>query len=189
MKYLFAAIAAACVAASAWAANPVVELKTSQGPIRLELFPEKAPESVDNFLAYVRGGHYDGTIFHRVIGNFMIQGGGFDRDMKQRDTKAPIRNEAKNGLKNKAGSIAMARTSAPHSATAQFFINLVDNTSLDYPSPDGWGYAVFGQVTEGLEVVKKIGGVRTTTVGYYRDVPAEPIVIESATVIDTPSAN
>ncbi|MCB1956084.1 MAG: peptidyl-prolyl cis-trans isomerase [Rhodocyclaceae bacterium] len=189
MKKLLAAIAAACVAASAWAANPVVELKTSAGPIRLELFADKAPESVDNFLAYVRDGHYNGTIFHRVISGFMIQGGGFDGDMKQRDTKAPIRNEAKNGLKNKTGTIAMARTSNPHSATAQFFINLVDNSSLDYPSPDGWGYAVFGEVTEGLDVVKKIGAVRTTTVGYYRDVPAEPIVIESASVIESPKAN
>jgi len=188
MSRFLAALGAACLAVSAWAADPVVELNTSAGTIKLELYPEKAPESVKNFLGYVRAGHYDGTIFHRVIDRFMIQGGGFDRDMKQKEVGAPIRNEAKNGLKNKAGTIAMARTSNPHSATAQFFINLVDNASLDYPSPDGWGYAVFGQVTEGIEVVRGIGKVRTTTVGYYRDVPAEPIVIESARVIeDTPA--
>ncbi|MCB1606602.1 MAG: peptidyl-prolyl cis-trans isomerase [Xanthomonadales bacterium] len=178
-----AAVAAACLAVTAWAANPTVELETSSGRITLELYPEKAPTSVENFLSYVRSGHYDGTIFHRVIDRFMIQGGGFDQEMKQKEVGAPIRNEAKNGLKNKAGAIAMARTSNPHSATAQFFINLVDNANLDYPSPDGWGYTVFGAVTEGMDVVRQIGQVRTTTVGYYRDVPAEPIVIESARVV------
>ena len=177
-----AAFAAASLAVTAWAANPTVELNTSAGTITLELYPDKAPDSVENFLGYVRSGHYDGTIFHRVIDGFMIQGGGFDVQMNQKAVRTPIRNEAKNGLKNTAGAVAMARTSNPHSATAQFFINLVDNATLDYPSPDGWGYAVFGEVTGGMDVVRQIGQVRTGTVGYYRDVPVEPIVIESARI-------
>ena len=189
MRTLIAACAAACLSFSAWAANPSVEMKTSAGNITIELYPEKAPESVENFLGYVRSGHYAGTVFHRVIGNFMIQGGGFDQKMEQKAVGKPIRNEAKNGLKNLPGTLAMARTNDPHSATAQFFINLVNNASLDYPSPDGWGYAVFGKVTAGMDVVEKIGKVATTTVGYYRDVPATPVVIESVTVIETKPAN
>lgn len=162
---------------------PQVLLKTSMGDIVLELYPEKAPKSVENFLQYVKSGHYNGTIFHRVINNFMIQGGGFDKDMKQKPTGAPIENEAKNGLKNESYSVAMARTSSPHSATAQFFINVKNNSFLDYPGQDGWGYAVFGKVVKGTDVVDKIKAVETTTSGMYRDVPAKPVVIESASIV------
>ena len=182
MRKLIAAVASSCLSLCAWAANPIVEMKTSAGKMTIELDAEKAPDSVKNFLDYVRAGHYDGTIFHRVIDGFMIQGGGFTVEMDKKAVGQPIRNEAKNGLRNEPGTIAMARTGDPHSATAQFFINLVNNTALDYPSRDGWGYAVFGKVTEGMDVVSKIGKVRTTTVGHYRDVPAEPVVIESVTV-------
>jgi len=160
-----------------------VALKTNMGEIILELYPEKAPKSVANFLEYVKSGHYNGTIFHRVINNFMIQGGGFDKDMKQKPTKAPIENEAKNGLKNEIYTIAMARTSAPHSATAQFFINIRNNSFLDYPGQDGWGYAVFGKVVKGTDVVHKIKMVETTNSGMHSDVPVKPIVIESASII------
>ncbi|RZI40594.1 peptidyl-prolyl cis-trans isomerase [Herbaspirillum sp. HC18] len=162
---------------------PQVSLKTNMGEIVLELYPEKAPKSVDNFLKYVKSGHYNGTIFHRVINNFMIQGGGFDKDMNQKPTNPPIENEAKNGLKNEPYTVAMARTSAPHSASAQFFINVKNNSFLDYPGQDGWGYAVFGKVVKGTEVVDKIKAVETTTSGMFRDVPAKPIVIESATIV------
>ncbi|OWW20863.1 peptidylprolyl isomerase [Noviherbaspirillum denitrificans] len=162
---------------------PQVSLKTSMGEIVLELYPEKAPKSVDNFLQYVKSGHYNGTIFHRVINNFMIQGGGFDKDMNQKPTRAPIENEAKNGLKNEPYSVAMARTSAPHSASAQFFINVKNNSFLDYPGQDGWGYAVFGKVIKGTEVVDKIKAVETGGSGMFRDVPTKPVVIESATVV------
>lgn len=189
MQRLLAALAALCLSAAAWGANPTVAMKTSVGTIELELYPDRAPATVANFLAYVRSGQYAGTIFHRVIDGFMIQGGGFDPAMAQKPVGKPIQNEAKNGLKNEAGSIAMARTGDPHSATAQFFINLVDNTALDYPSRDGWGYAVFGKVIAGMDVVRKIGKVRTTTVGYYRDVPAEPVLIESVQVLEKQSAN
>jgi cyclophilin family peptidyl-prolyl cis-trans isomerase len=160
-----------------------VLLKTNMGDIVLELYPEKAPKTVANFLQYVKSGHYKGTIFHRVIDNFMIQGGGFDQNMKEKPTKAPIENEANNGLKNEAYSVAMARTQDPHSATAQFFINVKDNAFLDYPSRDGWGYAVFGKVTKGTDVVDKIKKVETGNNGMHQNVPLKPVVIESASVI------
>lgn len=163
---------------------PRVRLVTSVGDIVLELDPDKAPKSVENFLGYVRSGFYDGTIFHRVISNFMIQGGGFTRDFDKKATQAPITNEADNGLKNERGTIAMARTGEPHSATSQFFINVQDNPSLNHTqkSQRGWGYAVFGRVVEGMEVVDRIRAVPTTDYGYYRNVPAEPVVIQSAVV-------
>ncbi|MBB3210888.1 peptidyl-prolyl cis-trans isomerase A (cyclophilin A)/peptidyl-prolyl cis-trans isomerase B (cyclophilin B) [Herbaspirillum sp. Sphag1AN] len=162
---------------------PRVLLKTTAGDIVLELNADKAPISVANFLDYVKSGQYNGTIFHRVINGFMIQGGGFDKDMHEKATRAPIRNEASNGLKNEAYTIAMARTSAPHSATAQFFINVGNNAALDYPSRDGWGYAVFGKVIQGTEVVDKIKQVATGSRGMYDDVPVTPVVIQSATLV------
>ena len=162
--------------------TPHVTLKTSMGNIVLELYPEKAPASVANFLQYVKSGQYNGTIFHRVIEGFMIQGGGFDQNMREKPTRAPIKNEAGNGLKNTMYTIAMARTQEPHSATAQFFINTANNSALDYPSRDGWGYAVFGKVIEGNAVVDKIKSVKTGNNGMYQDVPKTPVVIESATV-------
>ena len=160
----------------------MVELHTNKGVIRLQLDAEKAPKSTENFLAYVRSGHFDGTIFHRVIDGFMIQGGGFEPGMKQKPTQAPIANEASNGLKNKRYTIAMARTNDPHSATAQFFINVADNGFLDHtsPTPQGWGYAVFGEVVEGQDVVDAIKGVKTGNKGFHQDVPVEDVVIEKA---------
>jgi len=164
-------------------AKPVkIVMETSKGTIELELDAAKAPKCVENFVAYVKKGHYDGTIFHRVIPGFMIQGGGFIPGMSQKETAAPIENEAKNGLKNARGTIAMARTSAPHSATSQFFINHKDNTNLDYPSFDGWGYAVFGKVTKGLEVVDAIAAVSTGRSGPHGDVPTEDVIIKSVKV-------
>jgi len=161
----------------------MVKLHTNHGVITLELDAEKAPQTVANFLAYVEAGHYNNTIFHRVIGNFMIQGGGFEPGMTQKDTQAPIKNEAGNGLSNTVGTIAMARTSDPHSATAQFFINVGDNLFLDKEqSQDGWGYCVFGRVTEGMDVVNKIKGVATGRSGFHQDVPKEDVVIERAEV-------
>jgi peptidyl-prolyl cis-trans isomerase B (cyclophilin B) len=162
-----------------------VELNTSAGRIVLELNDAEAPKTVENFLAYVRSGHYDGTIFHRVINNFMIQGGGFTPDMKQKSTLAPIQNEADNGLKNDNYTVAMARTNDPHSATAQFFINVSDNAFLNHTSksPNGWGYAVFGRVTEGQNVVDAIKGVKTGSRQGHQDVPTEPVVIESAKIL------
>ena len=155
------------------------------GVIVLELDDEKAPESTANFLAYVNKGHYDGTVFHRVIKNFMIQGGGFTPDMQQKPTDAPIKNEAANGLKNSKYTIAMARTGDPHSATAQFFINVVDNDFLNHTAPtgQGWGYAVFGKVVQGQDVVDEIRKVRTTRKGYHDDVPFDPVVIDKATAL------
>jgi peptidyl-prolyl cis-trans isomerase B (cyclophilin B) len=163
-----------------------VELKTSAGAIRIELDTAKAPVSCENFLAYVKAGHYDGTVFHRVIQGFMIQGGGMDAQMKQKSTNAPIANEAANGLKNQKYSLAMARTSDPHSATAQFFINTADNAFLDFRSESmqGWGYAVFGRVVAGQDIVDKIEGVKTGRKGFHDDVPLEAITIESATVVE-----
>jgi peptidyl-prolyl cis-trans isomerase B (cyclophilin B) len=163
----------------------MVKLQTNLGTITLELDAEKAPKTVENFLAYVKAGHYDNTVFHRVIKNFMIQGGGFEPGMNQKPTNAPIENEAANGLKNKRGTIAMARTNDPHSATAQFFINVVDNDFLDFkaPSGSGWGYCVFGQVVEGLDVVDKIKAVRTGNKGFHQDVPVEDVVIEKAEIV------
>lgn len=162
----------------------MVTLKTNYGDITLELDEAKAPESVKNFIEYARSGHYNGTVFHRVIDGFMIQGGGFTKDMDQKPTKAPIKNEAANGLKNKRGTIAMARTSDPNSATAQFFINVSDNDFLDYrgPAPHTIGYAVFGKVSKGMDIVDKIKGVSTGSSGGYQDVPKSPVIIESVEV-------
>jgi peptidyl-prolyl cis-trans isomerase B (cyclophilin B) len=160
-----------------------VILTTNYGKIKLELDAEKAPKTVENFIAYVNAGHYNGTVFHRVIDGFMIQGGGFEPGMKQKSTNEPVENEAKNGLKNETYTVAMARTSAPHSATAQFFININDNSFLDYPGQDGWGYCVFGKVSEGTDVVDKIRAVKTTRSGMHADVPVEDVIIEKAEVV------
>lgn len=165
---------------------PYVELETTMGNIVIELNQEKAPNTVANFLEYVKSGHYDGTIFHRVIDGFMIQGGGMDANMKEKSTNAPIQNEADNGLKNEVGTIAMARTSDPHSATAQFFINVKDNSFLNFSgkNPQGWGYTVFGKVIEGMDIVNKIKGVPTGNYGFHADVPTTPVVITHAKVIE-----
>ena len=165
--------------------NPRVKLSTNHGDIVLELDPAKAPKTTENFLSYAKAGFYDGTIFHRVIGNFMVQGGGFEPGMKQKDTSAPIENEANNGLKNDEYTVAMARTNDPHSATAQFFINVSNNTFLNHtaPNPSGWGYAVFGRVVEGTETVDKIKAVRTGNSGFHQDVPVEDVVITKAEVL------
>lgn len=165
---------------------PYVELETTMGNIVIELNQEKAPNTVANFLEYVKSGHYDGTIFHRVIDGFMIQGGGMDANMTEKSTNAPIQNEADNGLKNEVGTIAMARTSDPHSATAQFFINVKDNSFLNFSgkNPQGWGYTVFGKVTEGMDIVNKIKGVPTGKYGFHADVPTTPVVITHAKVIE-----
>ena len=160
----------------------MIKLHTNHGVIALELDAEKAPKTVANFIAYVEAGHYDGTIFHRVIDGFMIQGGGFAPGMKQKETREPVENEAKNGLKNERGSVAMARTSDPHSASAQFFINVGDNGFLDYPGQDGWGYCVFGKVVEGMDVVEAIKNVKTGRSGFHQDVPVEDVLIERAEV-------
>jgi len=164
--------------------NPIVKLETNKGTITLELDAEKAPNSVENFVSYVKDGFYDGTIFHRVIPGFMIQGGGMNPDMSEKKNKSPIKNEANNGLKNDRGTIAMARTNDPHSATSQFFINLKDNGFLDHTSesPAGWGYAVFGKVIDGMDVVDEIAKVKTGNHGPHGDVPLESVVIEKATV-------
>ncbi|MBN3791250.1 peptidylprolyl isomerase [Burkholderia sp. Ac-20353] len=163
----------------------MVELHTNHGVIKLELDAAKAPKTVENFLNYVNKGHYDGTVFHRVINGFMIQGGGFEPGLKQKPTDAPIDNEANNGLKNDNYTIAMARTNDPHSATAQFFINVNDNDFLNHssPTPQGWGYAVFGKVVEGQDVVDKIKAVKTGNAGFHQDVPTDDVVIEKAVVV------
>ncbi len=169
-----------------FAANPQVIVKTNLGNITLELYPDKAPKTVQNFLQYAEDGFYKNTIFHRVIQNFMIQGGGFDTTMQQKTTRAPIENEAANGLKNQIGTVAMARTSAPHSATAQFFINVADNAFLDYTAPTqrGFGYTVFGKVTDGIEVVNKIAAIPTGSGGPFRsDVPRESVIIEDVVLL------
>jgi peptidyl-prolyl cis-trans isomerase A (cyclophilin A) len=163
--------------------NPVVIMSTSIGDIKIEMYPDKAPETVKNFLSYTNNKFYDGTIYHRVIPGFMIQGGGFTPDMKQKPTKAPIKNEADNGLKNDTGTIAMARTSVVDSATSQFFINLVDNDFLNHGARD-FGYAVFGKVVEGMDVVRKIAEVKTGNRGPFQDVPVEPVVIKSVRVVE-----
>ena len=162
-----------------------VKFTTSLGAFTLQLDAEKAPKTVENFLAYVAAGHYDNTIFHRVINGFMIQGGGFEPGMKLKPTRDPIENEADNGLTNTVGTVAMARTSDPHSASAQFFINVADNDFLNFraPSANGWGYCVFGRVVEGMDVVEKIKGVRTGNAGFHQDVPVEDVVIERAEVV------
>ncbi|MGZ2745321.1 peptidylprolyl isomerase [Burkholderia stagnalis] len=163
----------------------MVELHTNHGVIKLELDAAKAPKTVENFLNYVKKGHYDGTVFHRVINGFMIQGGGFEPGLKQKPTDAPIDNEANNGLKNDTYTVAMARTNDPHSATAQFFINVNDNDFLNHssPTPQGWGYAVFGKVVEGQDVVDKIKAVKTGNAGFHQDVPTDDVVIEKAVVV------
>jgi peptidyl-prolyl cis-trans isomerase B (cyclophilin B) len=166
--------------------NPKVELHIKgQGVITLELDEQKAPKTVANFLAYVKKGHYDGTIFHRVIDGFMIQGGGFEPGMTQKPTDATIENEANNGLKNDKYTVAMARTNAPHSASAQFFINVADNEFLNHksPTPQGWGYAVFGKVVEGKDIVDKLKGVSTGRKGFHDDVPMQDVVIDKAVVV------
>jgi peptidyl-prolyl cis-trans isomerase B (cyclophilin B) len=160
-----------------------VLLTTNHGQITLELDADKAPKTVENFLSYVKSGHYDGTIFHRVIDGFMIQGGGFSPDMRQKPTEDPVENEANNGLTNDRYTIAMARTSDPHSASAQFFINVSDNDFLNYPGSDGWGYCVFGKVTSGTEVVDKIGKIETGRRSMFSDVPTEDVVIEKAEIV------
>ena len=164
---------------------PVVELDTNMGAIVIELNEEKAPKTVENFLNYVKSGHYDGTIFHRIIDGFMIQGGGMDAEMNEKSTNAPVENEADNGLKNDAGTIAMARTQDPHSATSQFFVNVKDNDFLNHSGKNmqGWGYTVFGKVTSGMDVIDKMRGVPTGRFGMHADVPNEPVVINSATII------
>ncbi|MCA0324103.1 MAG: peptidyl-prolyl cis-trans isomerase [Proteobacteria bacterium] len=167
-------------------ANPQVELHIAgRGVITLELDEAKAPKSVANFLSYAKGGHYDNTVFHRVIKNFMLQGGGFEPGMKQKPTQAPISNEADNGLKNEPYTVAMARTSDPHSATAQFFINVVNNDFLNFKAPtaQGWGYAVFGKVVSGQDIVDAIRAVPTTRKGFHDDVPSDDVVIEKAVVV------
>ena len=183
-KHLIAFALLASSTLSALAANPMVELKTNQGDIVVEVFADKAPKSADNFIQYVKDGFYNDTVFHRVIDGFMIQGGGFDAEMKQKSTRAPIENEAKNGLRNEVGTLAMARTADPHSASSQFFINLVANTALDYPSRDGWGYAVFGKVVKGLDVVQAIAKQPTANRGFHQNVPVEAIVVNSARVLE-----
>lgn len=181
-RALLVSAAALCLIGPAAAQSaPKVKLSTSAGDIVLELYPDKAPRTVDNFLQYVRDKHYDGTVFHRVISDFMIQGGGFTPELQQKPTREPIALEANNGLKNDRGTIAMARTSNPNSATAQFFINVVDNRSLNAPMPDGHGYAVFGKVISGLDVVDKIRATATGNKGMHQNVPLTPILINSAT--------
>lgn len=177
---------------AAFAANPPaqitqVEMKTSFGNITLELYPDKAPKTVENFLQYMKEGHFKGTVFHRVIPGFMIQGGGFDKTLKQKPTRPPIENEAANGLKNEIGTIAMARTSDPHSASAQFFINIADNVPLNHtsPTPQGYGYAVFGKVIKGMDVVNKIAAVPTGNRGGHQNVPVEDVMIEDVKLIVT----
>jgi peptidyl-prolyl cis-trans isomerase A (cyclophilin A) len=185
-----AAVAALAFAAAAQAANPIVELDTTAGKIRLELYSAAAPKTVANFIDYVKAKHYDGTVFHRVIDGFMIQGGGFTADLKQKPTRPPVVNEAemssKAGLLNVPGTIAMARTPDPNSATAQFFINVNDNKSLNYRSPDpqGIGYTAFGKVVSGMDVVQKIAKAPTGAAGMHQNVPKEPIVINSAVVVE-----
>lgn len=183
---LFIASFSLAAQAEGGSAQPKVKLSTNHGDIVIALNADKAPETVKNFIQYVESGFYDGTIFHRVIENFMIQGGGFDESFQQKKTQAPIQNEADNGLSNKRGSIAMARTGDPHSATAQFFINTKDNDFLNYrgKTMQDWGYAVFGEVIEGMDVVDAIRQVSTTMRGPHQDVPAENVVIEKASVIE-----
>ena len=164
----------------------MIKLHTNHGVITLNLFADKAPQTVANFEQYVKDGHYDNTVFHRVISNFMVQGGGFEPGMKEKTTRASVKNEADNGLSNKKGTVAMARTMEPHSASAQFFINIADNTFLDHSAPttQGWGYAVFGEVVEGLDVVEKIKAVATTMKSGHQDVPVDDVIIERAEIVE-----
>ena len=191
MTRLFVFLLSLIAATTAYATNPKVELKTSMGAVVLELYPDNAPKTVENFMQYVKDGHYDGTIFHRVIPGFMIQGGGFGASMQEKKTRPAIRNEAGNGLRNAVGTVAMARTADPHSATAQFFINVSENDFLDFKSPDdkGYGYTVFARVTAGMDVVAKIVQVPTATVGPHQNVPRQPVVIERARLLPEAPAN
>lgn len=185
MRYLFV-ILSMTVVFNAWARYPQVEIKTSQGPILIELYPDKAPKTVENFLNYVKNDFYNGTIFHRVVDRFVIQGGGFTPDLKPKDTLPPIPNEATNGLKNNAGMVAMARAYDINSATSQFFINVERNLFLNHhkPEPDYYGYAVFGKVIQGMDVVEKIAAMRTTSAGpYFQDVPVENVIINDVRLI------
>jgi cyclophilin family peptidyl-prolyl cis-trans isomerase len=176
-------LATALLFATAAQAATVVEMQTNEGKITLELDAQAAPKTVANFLQYARSGFYNGTIFHRVIAGFMIQGGGFTENLSEKSTRAPIENEARNGLHNRRGTISMARTRDPHSASAQFFINVADNGFLDYPGQDGWGYAVFGKVTVGMDVVDRITKQATSARGGYDNVPLQPIIIQSVKII------
>jgi len=186
IRQLLAFLACGLCAIAAHAAPPQVELKTNLGDIVLELNDELAPRTVANFLRYVRDGHYNGMIFHRVIEGFMIQGGGMDETLKEKSTRAPIENEAANGLKNEIGTVAMARTNDPHSATAQFFINVANNDFLDFRAPDqrNWGYAVFGKVIKGMDIVQRIEKRPTQSRGMYENVPVNAVVIESARILE-----
>jgi peptidyl-prolyl cis-trans isomerase A (cyclophilin A) len=192
MMTMFAGIAlsgaalAASPAAAPVSATPQVEIKTSMGDIVVELDHDKAPKSVDNFLAYVKSGFYKGTIFHRVIDGFMIQGGGFDEKLKQKKTNKPVPIESQNGLTNSNYTLAMARSGDPNSATSQFFINVADNDALNYPGRDGFGYTVFGKVIQGQEVVDKIKGVLVDDKGSFQNIPVIPVVVKSATILKTP---
>ena len=177
------ALALGLFTSTAAIAAPSIEMQTNMGPIVLELNAEKAPKTVQNFLQYAKDGFYNGTIFHRVIEGFMIQGGGFTKNMDEKPTGNSIPNEAKNGLKNQRGTLAMARRSEPNSATAQFFINHRDNAALDYPSPDGWGYAVFGKVIQGMDVVDKIAKTPVGNRGMHQNVPVEPVIIQSVKIL------
>jgi cyclophilin family peptidyl-prolyl cis-trans isomerase len=185
MKSNFLAlIAALLLSTNAIAANPQVEIKTNMGNMVLELYPDKAPKTVENFLQYVKDGFFKGTIFHRVIPGFMIQGGGFNADFTQKKTRASVQNEANNGLKNDTGTVVMARTSDPHSATAQFFINVKNNDFLNYPGQDGWGYTVFGKVVKGMDVANKIAALERGARGpFTSDVPRETVIIEDAKIL------
>ena len=180
---IFSLLVSAVSLAADPAPNPRVEIKTSQGTMIVELYAEQAPKSVANFLQYTKDGFYAGTVFHRVIDNFMIQGGGFTEKMLQKETRATIVNEATNGLKNELGTLAMARTNEPHSASSQFFINLKHNEFLNNPGRDGWGYAVFGKVVDGMDVVQKIAKVQTGNSGMYQNVPASPVTIISVKLL------
>ena len=185
MNRLLVLLVALLLSPVALAANPQVELKTSMGTVVIELYPDNAPKTVENFLQYVKDGFYDGTIFHRVIPGFMVQGGGFTPNFQQKTTRPNIRNEAGNGLRNAVGTVAMARTADPHSASAQFFINVSENDFLDFKSPDdkGYGYTVFGRITTGMDTVEKIVKVPTATVGAHQNVPRQPVVIERARLL------
>lgn len=183
-SFLAALTFALCLGGHALAAtSPKVQFTTTAGNFTVELYPDKAPRTVANFLSYVKSGHYNGTLFHRVIDGFMIQGGGFDKELRQKPTQPSIPLEARNGLKNSTGAVAMARTDDPDSATSQFFINVADNRNLDYPLPDGHGYAVFGKVVDGMATVHKIRAVRTTRTGPMKDMPVTSVVIESAKLL------
>lgn len=182
IKKISGLVAGLLVSVAVWA-NPTVEMTTSLGKITIELAADKAPKSVANFLQYAKEGFYDGTVFHRVIPGFMVQGGGFDAKMNQKPTRQPVENEAKNGLKNLRGTLAMARKPDPHSATAQFFINHKDNAFLDYPGQDGWGYTVFGKVTAGMDIVDKMTQVPTGNAGMHQNVPQTPIIIQNVKII------